>query len=1472
MGDITTRPTLPGTTIDPTPEEVAQGIILKSYEDTPSNGDLRLKKTGNKLYFEQYISGSWKKNQSIGSLETALIQLNQDYSGGHSDVIGIENIENLGEIDQRGENIWRLSSTPDGMEYGNNHKKLFLSSITHDDTKLVIPSDSYTYQINTSFAETSPAATSYEWTQTFPGDKPFFVTTFSADLVTTAEGRLIITDIVDDRVIYKSTGDAAFLIGEGVQIPAGYISETLVHPLYLIPEREYKYRIEFDVATQLKGSTISSVFVPHSEAVGHYIDTKIFVAQDAWSAKTWNNGDMIVQDGKLYICNVTGTQITDFANNSSKWDELGSILTELAGYTEEQKQINLSSLGTTVIVSTYPDILERDSGDITKLKIKNSFILRTVDSSDPVNISISDINVPITTGISHTIPLGQTWWIGIKEIAMAPFFELIFNPEYTDFDSSTVAIVGRADTDATIPGQLSTVRNSPYVAHDLTRTAYDYMAVRDNTFLISGGDITPTYSEMTYTTEESQYWRFMTWIGTSNRNYGLEPTLLQTRYDTYNRTGGFESPSTLEEGYYDNNGVKTVVPANKWAITKVYHFAISNVNGHQRGKQFYDSLFDAQSRKGEENSPAHLDFTGAVLTHLIYIKSGATDADNTEEVVFEKVTPNNISSSGDPVVGGLQQSGVIDWVGSDILTINADPTTFDRGEFRIGFVNRETGVRFVRTVEAETDIIIDNLTVNPFTFYGYNITTDSFIQQSTPMDRTTLDNIIPIGRLWHRNKTIIDETQTMPLVVETSHDYAGQLLAFGALKQSGLNLVANGTNKKVDLAEGILEVLGGTSTSRENISNAQPASKIPLIFTPVHKAVTTSKVVFETVTDNPDYDVFDDGSGTLATLSPNNFGLHYFYIFPFRETVNVFLIRGDESYATLVDAQKGLQQNPIPIPSDFQNGFPFAIVIAKKGTDNLPIAITAGDAVIVSADRFGSFGAGGGGSIGGVAKFIDNIDTPDTYVDQAGKFPVVNSTENGLVFTEVESSTSILFDNFDFRFFGELGLPNLQTWTETVTGSATVDLVPDTVFGESKNVVKINDDVTNGFAGVNKALTLEYWEDIQSFGASYGGVSRLDTDNGSEGFFSGLQADAPENPLDAINRRYGMIFKKDGDYLKLEEVGNITNNITFDGLSGRERILFDEWFKWETVIPTGLTFSIVYINCTEALTISFRPNVGGLGTKSTIGSGSTGGIDRISYHENFGVTIYKESPNKLLSVETMATDKITIITPSGKRDYIITIPDDNPRDIGDALGVLANNIGGSITLKSQDLNAPQILFNGLNSILIDITENKEVRFINTIENGNVYQAILSRIEAGIAGGQMAYWDNAINQWKYSETSELYWDDTNKRLGVASLGVDGYTNLGDDAPKIKMKKLTGTTASSQGGIANIAHGLTSSKILSVDVTIEYGTDLYIPTGYKRIAGYWACKQWGSTNISIYNHATESENILSKPFKLLVTYEE
>lgn len=110
------------------------------------------------------------------------------------------------------------------------------------------------------------------------------------------------------------------------------------------------------------------------------------------------------------------------------------------------------------------------------------------------------------------------------------------------------------------------------------------------------------------------------------------------------------------------------------------------------------------------------------------------------------------------------------------------------------------------------------------------------------------------------------------------------------------------------------------------------------------------------------------------------------------------------------------------------------------------------------------------------------------------------------------------------------------------------------------------------------------------------------------------------------------------------------------------------------------------------------------------------------------------------------------------------------------------------------------------------------------------------------------------------------------IPTAELEVNGYTKLGSSAPAIKYLKLTGTSPASQGGITNIAHGLASDKILSVSVLLDFATSSSIPRSYVANPGYEFDFYTTSTNIVIITKSGNSVNILSKPFRILVTYEQ
>ena len=123
---------------------------------------------------------------------------------------------------------------------------------------------------------------------------------------------------------------------------------------------------------------------------------------------------------------------------------------------------------------------------------------------------------------------------------------------------------------------------------------------------------------------------------------------------------------------------------------------------------------------------------------------------------------------------------------------------------------------------------------------------------------------------------------------------------------------------------------------------------------------------------------------------------------------------------------------------------------------------------------------------------------------------------------------------------------------------------------------------------------------------------------------------------------------------------------------------------------------------------------------------------------------------------------------------------------------------------------------------------------------------------------------------------MYIDATSGRVGIntttpnSTLEVNGYTILGSDAPKIKMKKIAGTTGTTPGNSTSITHGLELYKILEVNVLVNGSSGALVPPVYS---GTVDATHYGMyinpTSVILENQGVQINN---RPFTVLITYEE
>ena len=213
-----------------------------------------------------------------------------------------------------------------------------------------------------------------------------------------------------------------------------------------------------------------------------------------------------------------------------------------------------------------------------------------------------------------------------------------------------------------------------------------------------------------------------------------------------------------------------------------------------------------------------------------------------------------------------------------------------------------------------------------------------------------------------------------------------------------------------------------------------------------------------------------------------------------------------------------------------------------------------------------------------------------------------------------------------------------------------------------------------------------------------------------------------------------------------------------------------------------------------------------------------------------------------------------------------------------------NGTTGKLLRESQVSIGPSGDVLGVNSMVIDqlyLTDNVITKtgtggsltitdtVTGIVSDGGSYMAVMD--------GVATFFDAVRDRFYIdpTETKMVSPDGTNA-LTVDNNGVDinAYTKLGSAAPAIKMKKLTGTTPAVEGNSVTIAHGLTGSKILAVDVLVGYSSNVNngMPPGYIRATGYEYYSYHTSSGVVVFLSATNSERILSDTIRILITYEE
>ena len=167
-----------------------------------------------------------------------------------------------------------------------------------------------------------------------------------------------------------------------------------------------------------------------------------------------------------------------------------------------------------------------------------------------------------------------------------------------------------------------------------------------------------------------------------------------------------------------------------------------------------------------------------------------------------------------------------------------------------------------------------------------------------------------------------------------------------------------------------------------------------------------------------------------------------------------------------------------------------------------------------------------------------------------------------------------------------------------------------------------------------------------------------------------------------------------------------------------------------------------------------------------------------------------------------------------------------------------------------------------------------LRFTNPDAGNHTYDIIGSTGNGSLPGpGSFGIWDNTSSSYRLviSPTGNVGIGTTSPG---SALDVQGFSQLGDVAPAIKMAYLTGTTSAVSGGSTSVTLPVTPDKIISVNVMVDYtGSSSWISNSYLWNAGYSFSWFINSTTLFVTNNDTapsSSTNIRGRAFRAVIMY--
>jgi hypothetical protein len=344
---------------------------------------------------------------------------------------------------------------------------------------------------------------------------------------------------------------------------------------------------------------------------------------------------------------------------------------------------------------------------------------------------------------------------------------------------------------------------------------------------------------------------------------------------------------------------------------------------------------------------------------------------------------------------------------------------------------------------AFTNVSLTYLATKQFT-YLYIDQFGALIQSDTVFDDTVFKNYIVIGIVVHLNSSTVNAViNSQNAGYGDSHRLYELYNSFGPIKRAGLTLSSNGANLKINRASGSALLIGcnyptdqfepdiATITSYTDVKFARVRANGSGGFT----FDSNSGSLYTAIDPNN----YDDGTGTLASVTSGYWTIQRFYLFP-NITDRLVNYYGVATYATLGDALTALPNESFSeSPFTARDTVFLGYVIVKQGVTDLSSASNAKFLQAGLSRSLSSSSASGGGSAAGA---LDDLSDVQITTALGGQFLIYDSTtslwKNRSFILDANNNELIKFPSSVASAVNEITISNAAT-----TGSPSISATGD---------------------------------------------------------------------------------------------------------------------------------------------------------------------------------------------------------------------------------------------------------------------------------------------------------------------------------------------------------------------------------------------------------------------------------------------